>query len=196
MDAGEANFVCPAGGVPCVVTVKVVSDPNDANLAITTITSVGGVATIRNSMAVMTTRAALFLNTESTGALNDQTDNGLTVSSVTRSTDGATTTITLTPSGTAGEFTSTEVDAGHANRYSGWSGQTFTRGGDVNLAMPEEATVYTNIKAATARKLTYGGTESTGGVVPEPSALVSFVLDDGQDPDASLIMSRRYGYDI
>jgi hypothetical protein len=55
---------------------------------------------------------------------------------VTRSTDGATTTITLTPDDTPGiEFTSTEVDAGHANRYSGWSGQTFTRGGDDDLAM-------------------------------------------------------------
>ena len=30
-EAGEATFVCPAGGVPCVVTVKVVSDPADAN---------------------------------------------------------------------------------------------------------------------------------------------------------------------
>ena len=109
--------------------------------------------------------------------------------SVTRSTDGATTTITLTPDDTRGiEFTSTEVDAGHANRYSGWSGQTFTRGGDDDddLAIPEAATVYTNIVAATPRKLTYGGTDPTGGDVPEPSALVSFVLIVGQGTDAAV----------
>ena len=31
MDAGEANFVCAAGGVPCVVTVTVELDPLDAD---------------------------------------------------------------------------------------------------------------------------------------------------------------------
>ena len=191
MDAGEANFQCPADGVPCVVTVSVVANA-DGTTATTTITSVGGVATIRNSVEVMTTRAALFLNTASSGALNSQNDGELTAVGVTRSTDGATTTITLTPSDTVGiEYTSTEVDAGHANRYSGWSGQTITRGGDDDLTIPEEATVYTNIVAATPKKLTYGGTGNTGGDVPAPSALVSFVLAAGQGNDASLNMVEQ-----
>ena len=41
MDAGDATFTCPAGGVPCVVTV---ADNGTA-------TSVGGAATAMNSAA-------------------------------------------------------------------------------------------------------------------------------------------------
>ena len=39
MDADDANFACPAGGVPCVVIVTVEVDPADATMAVTTITS-------------------------------------------------------------------------------------------------------------------------------------------------------------
>jgi hypothetical protein len=58
LDVGEANFVCPAVGVPCVVTVTEEAN-DDGTTATITIKSTGGVATIRNTMAVMTTRAAL-----------------------------------------------------------------------------------------------------------------------------------------
>ena len=73
LDVGEANFVCPAVGVPCVVTVTEEAN-DDGTTATITIKSTGGVATIRNTMAVMTTRAALTLNTANTGALNTQED--------------------------------------------------------------------------------------------------------------------------
>ena len=184
LDVGEANFVCPAGGIPCVVTVTEEAN-DDGTTATITIKSTGGMATIRNSMAVMNTRAALSLNTANT-ALNMQSDGELTAVSVTRSTDGVTTTIKLTPSVTEGIlFTSDAVDTGH--EISGWPGQTLTRGtgigdDDDGLPIPEEATVYTNIERAMARKLTYGGEEPTSGpAIPAPSADVSILLAENQD---------------
>ena len=188
LDVGEANFVCPAGGVPCVVTVTEEAN-DDGETATITITSTGGVATVRNTMAVMTTRAALTLNTANTGALNSQDDGELTAISATRSTDGNTTTITLTPSDTpATEYASNPVDT---HEISGWSGQTLTRGtgadGD-GLVIPEEATVYTNIIPSTPRNRTYGGDENTSGAVPAPTATLPIELDAGQGDDDSLNM--------
>ena len=54
-DVGDANFACPEGGVPCVLTVTV------DEAALTTVTSLGGAATVRNSMTVTNTREAVAL---------------------------------------------------------------------------------------------------------------------------------------
>ena len=196
LDVGEANFECPSPllplvrGYPCVVTVTVVASDTDGDVAVYTITSAGGKASIRNSEAVKTTRAALALN-EADGPLDMQLDALMTIG-VKRSTDGVTTTVALTPPANIGDptigYTRKAVDADH--EITGWIGQTLTR--DAPIAMPEKATVYTNIVAATPRKLTYGGTESdteyTGGPVPLPANPFVFVLDAGQGNDVSLTM--------
>ena len=188
MDVGEANFQCPAGGVPCVVTVTVVANA-DGTSATTTVTSAGATATVRNSMAVMTTRAAIALNTPSTGALNRQSDAELEEISVERSTDGITTTVALMPQDTDTiGYTRKAVDTGH--EINGWIGQTLTRGdGTDGLAIPEEATVYTNIEPSTPQKLKYEGTGDDA--VPAPGNLFVFVLDAGQGNDGSLNMEKE-----
>ena len=57
---------------------------------------------------------------------------------------------------------------------------------DAPIAIPEEATVYTNIKPATPQKLKYGGTETGDVAVPTPGNLNVFVLALGQGSDGAL----------
>ena len=157
-DLGDANFACPAGGIPCVVTVTVSS--TSATMAITTVKSSGGVAKVSNTMAVMTTIAAKALSGDNDGPLTmSSTQIGQGTSDVvTRSTDGLTTKIVLTPEEAATIlFKSQAVDTGHA--INGWIGETLTRGGEDNDVLPisEEATVYTNIKVSKPNKLKFLG---------------------------------------
>ena len=97
MDVGEANFVCPEGGIPCVVTVKVEVDADMPENAITTITTAGALATVRNSIAAMTTKAARDLSDTTDGALRLARQATAQPLTVTRTTDGATTTVALIP---------------------------------------------------------------------------------------------------
>ena len=73
-------------------------------------------------------------------------------------------------------------------KYGQWTAQTLTRSSD-DATTSEEATVYTNIKRATARKLTYGETDSTGGdtTFPTPSATTPIVLAEDEDQDVSML---------
>ena len=76
-------------------------------------------------------------------------------------------------------YVSKAVDADH--RINTWIGQTLTR--DAPVAIPEEATVYTNIRSAEPQKLKYGGTDDG---VPTPDNLNVFVLASGQGSDGVL----------
>ena len=155
---GEATFECAKGGVPCKVTVKVEVNPDDEDAAITTITSLGGMATLKNSDSVVETRMALALNAAQ-GPLDEPEPQDATEISVTRSTDGDTTTFKLTPRETMETgYTSEAVDEGHeiTTGSTQWIGKTLTRAAPV--ATPEKATFYTNIKPAKPQKLKYGGT--------------------------------------
>ena len=157
MNSGDVTFTCPAKGVPCIVTVTVQPEEPGITDARTTIMFAGGLATMRNSMAVMTTRAANFLIAATNGALTaTQVDTSVTV---TRSTGGVTK-VALTQDPATPEFTSKAVDEGH--QIMKWIGQTLTFGGSEDRMEPEKATVYTNIKSATPQKLMYGGDNEEG----------------------------------
>ena len=201
-DTGDATFVCPAGGVPCVVKVEVNLDPADADAddptatATTTVETVGGQATARNSKAAMMTKAAIDLSVSDggLGTPEDALPEGGTIG-VKRSTDGVTTTVTLTTTEESPiPFTRKAVDTGY--EINGWIGQTLKRGGIgvVGLLTPQEATVYTNIEPSTPRKLKYGGDDSTAGAVPDPAGAdtVTFVLDAGQGTTSSLNIESVY----
>ena len=194
MDVGDANLACPAGGVPCVVTVTV------SELAVTTITSLGGAAAVSNSMAVANTREAVALGgygiIDTNGALSTNSNNAPTIADpmedmdggVTRNTDGSVATIALTHDSVGNKYTSEAVGSNY-----GWSGQTLKRDNRTDAEpMPttkDEATVYTNIDPATPQLLKYASDD----MVPSLSSTVTFVLDAGQDDDSSLTNGSRYG---
>ena len=189
MDVGDANFACPEGGVPCVVTVKVEVgvDEDDNPTAVNTVTSLGGVATGGNTELVMSTRAAIALTTTGAGLDMQATDRSTVASAgVARKTDGSIATIELTPgSGDADtvEYTAAEaVDVGH--EISGWDGQTMKRSDADDLPTPQEATFYTNIAPAKPQKLII----AEDGTLPTEQ----FVLDAGQGNIASLIEAGRF----
>ena len=195
MNVGDANFACPAGGVPCVITVDAES----------TVTSLGGAATARNTMAVMTTRTAKALSDsateaalrtpymEGTGAPN--TD----FSGVERSPVGVITITLKDVEADMAKFSSVAVDPGH--EISGWMGQTLTRDNrikateDTEAVMAtdiEKATVYTNIDAAKAGKWKITGTD-----LPDPDPDVGdlvFAIDPSQEDFTEELRDHTLGW--
>ena len=167
-NAGDANFACPANGEPCEVIVA-----EDG-----TVVSAGGMATVQNSMAAMTTRTAIALfapGTDGTaaGALVTQTEAPDAPAMVTtvRSPEGVTT-ITLTHDATDENevgYESETVKTSH--EIPGWMGKTLTRDDSAEATMEldavpatemDEATVYTNIDPAMRGKVKYEGTGDGG----------------------------------
>ena len=164
MDVDDVNFACLADGLACEVIVD-----EDG-----TVVSAGGEATAQNSMAAMTTRAAIALYApnpagDKSGALETQSMTGPVIDldddHVVRSPEGVTT-ITLEHADTANtnEYTSKAVDAGH--EIPGWMGQTLTRDDSAVATMNveaipatgmDEATIYTNIDPAERGKAVYEG---------------------------------------
>ena len=185
MDIDDANFACPAGGVPCALTVTVKD-------SVASVTSNGGVATATNSMAALSTIKAIDLavNLIPTAPVPnpvdpviteiDDTTGVITTHTMTRSTDGSVTKITLGQNlNVPIEYTSEVVDAGHV--IDGWDGHTLKRNsGSTAMPRPDEVTVYTSIEPATPGKLKYGGTGAPA--IPMLSSY-QFVLDAGQDMD-------------
>ena len=159
LDVDDANFACPAGGLACEITVA-----DDG-----TVTSAGGMATAQNSMAANTTKMAKAL-TDTGGALLAEAGamdapNFVDMEDAVERGPNGVTIITLThdgPQDEYSEYTSNAVDRGHG--ITGWKGLTLKRNNaeaatDTDDAVPasilNEATFYTNIKTATAAKLTY-----------------------------------------
>ena len=190
----DITFACPADGPLCVVIVAVSEEGPSY-------TSLGGAATGTNSLSATATIAARALHSPAVGSVGDtgyvagteilKIDgiNGPTTA-VTRNTGGSETTITLTHTtgsteANAVKYTSEAVDTGH--KIDNWSGQTLKRSDDTNLKTPQEATVYTNIDPATPQKLKLGDGDTT---VTTPGATSVFVLDSGQDDDATLNMDK------
>ena len=158
MDAGDANFQCPADAAdPCEVTVD-----EDGN-----VTSAGGMATAQNSVAAMNTMTAIALSAVT--ALGTQEEAAATGApatvGVSRSPSGDTT-IELTHDADATNEVEYDpgkaVDTGH--EIAGWMGQTLKRdnseAADTEAdtdAVPademDEATFYTNIDPAKPGKL-------------------------------------------
>ena len=175
MELDDVRIECPEAGIPCTVVVTV-SSAGDASY-----TSLGGVATVVNTSAVVHTRMAIALTVEDNQGLNAQSpeaplDTATDPIGVKRSPNGTT---TITPVHVAADvemgddevkYKSVSVDRDH--RITGWIGQTLTRDDSVVAtedidAVPatnmEEATFYTNIESAEAGKLKY-----KAGLVPIP----------------------------
>ena len=184
MDVDDVNFECPAGELPCVVIVT--ATIGDEDVVTTNIVSLGGAATGGNTVAIMSLRAANALTDRHTAGLVVPVTAGHTVA-VTSDTEGDTTIMLTTLTRQAEEYTSEEVDTDH--EIDGWPGQTLKRGGTDELGTPQEATVYTNILAATPGKLMF-----TGPTVPNLD-VSRFVLnaDQGEDGDLTESFTGAYG---
>ena len=184
MDVDDANFTCPVGSVRCDVTVS------DDGI----VTSVGGTATAKNSVAVMTTMTAqalyavLILSIPAADspmfpvATNVMTEIDSTVASST--TGKVTITLDHGPDDTI-DYASKAVDSGY--EIDGWDSQTLTRdSGTTRKPKLEEATVYTNIEPATAKKLKIDLGDVGGLTSPR------FVLDSGQGPESKLVTAMEF----
>ena len=175
MDVDDANFACPAGGVPCKLIVPAV----DADTGVLTVTSLGGIVKVGYSTEARRTRAAIVLygvlgRDADAGAPEIQTD----MDGVTRTTDGNTTTITLTHE--SGEVPTLGYESEAVDPNNGWMGQTLKRSDTDDattevLTTPQEATVYTNIKPATQGKWKFMGTDAPALTV------MAFVIDADQE---------------
>ena len=180
MDVDDVKFECPAGVLPCVVLVIKTTD--DETVVTTTVVSLGGAASGGNTVGIMDLRAANALTVASAG-LDAPVTGHMVV--VTRDTEGETE-IDLTTPPVSEEVYVPEAETDQVIR--GWPGQTLERGGNDVLGTPQEATVYTNIKAATPAMLMF-----TGNDVPAP-ATSRFVLDPKQDEDEDLTDSFTGAY--
>ena len=189
MELDDVRIECPVG-IPCTVVITV-SSAGDASY-----TSLGGVATVVNTSAVVHTRMAIALTGENNEGLNAQSeeaplDTPTDPIGVKRSPSGTT---TITPVHVAAvdamgdevEYKSVSVDRDH--RITGWIGQTLTRDDSVVAtedidAVPatnmDEATFYTNIESAESGLLKY-----KAGQVPDPNEdVMVFAVDPGQDAE-------------
>ena len=172
LDVDDVTFNCPAGVIPCVVVV-IADDAGNA----TTVVSLGGAASVGNTVEVMDLRAANALTGR--GGASELNDGALATPVtthevvVTSDTNGDTT-IMLTMVPGTGDFDPEEVDANHI--IDGWPGQTLKRGGTEDLMTPQEATVYTDIEAATEQKLKRGGEGEVALGNPDVSMAHVYVL--------------------
>ena len=196
MNVGDIKFTC-VGEVPCVVVVTVtVDEVNGEDVTTTTYTSLGGVATVENSDAVVKTRAAIALHPLHRESEDDQNTglNNATVLApmivVTRKTrvGGGDTTITLTQSADEEDEGAVKykdkVDTTHG--IDEWPHKTMVRFDATDLPNQQEATVYTNIKPAMPQTL-----KLTGQVADDPFAVPDtstspFVLEADQDSSETL----------
>ena len=67
MVVDDVSFECPAGELPCVVIVTAVLDADGELTGSLNVISLGGAATVGNSMAVVNTIAAIALYSPATG---------------------------------------------------------------------------------------------------------------------------------
>ena len=177
----DVEIKCPLGGIRCTVVITVNDDGE------VFYTSLGGVATVVNTGAVLDTRTAVALTESENGLANLTVEAPAVV--VTSDTDGVTE-ITLTPvSINDAAADAVEYDPGRpvvdTHVISKWPGQTMNRSDANDLPNPEEATVYTNIGKATRQHLEYGGEGGTEFPLPSlPESL--YVVNTGQGDDESL----------
>ena len=186
----DVIFECPTGVLPCVVIVTAVLTA-EGDFGHLDVISLGGVATVGNTMAVVNTIAAIALYSPGLGEDDDivilnvgnadknvEESPTVTVSRETGSGGEIEIKLAHGDGGVTAEYPPDAVESGY--EIDDWFGQTLNRD-DEDVTTPQEATVYTNIDPATSQKLKRGGVGNAELVIP--GLMNVYVLGDGEDVD-------------